>query len=239
MQLTSALLVAAVLAGADDKEEPLKPLFVTVDLHRNESQEVRLPDGTSAKIKLLDVKETRDSLRSALRRARVKLEINGSTTTLTSGNYQLPVTVAGVQVDCPATKGLYRNHDKFEDSWGLDKDARLRLWPEKSAWMTPGTFVYPAGQRWFAGPTQIGNEPSYVDGGDRPPAERPIYYHSGNDLGGCEGMVDVVSACDGLVVSARGKAMAEYADGPFTSRAAITTTSTCWTRTAGSTATRT
>ena len=43
MQLTSALLVAAVLAGADDKEEPLKPLFVTVDLHRNEPQEVRLP----------------------------------------------------------------------------------------------------------------------------------------------------------------------------------------------------
>ena len=215
MQLTSALLVAAVLAGADDKEEPLKPLFVTVDLHRNEPQEVRLPDGTSAKIKLLDVEETRDSLRSALRLARVKVEINGTTTTLTSGNYQLPVAVAGVQVDCPATKGLYRNHDKFEDSWGLDKDARLRLWPEKSAWMKPGTFVYPAGQRWFAGPTQIGNEPSYVDGGDRPPAARPIYYHSGNDLGGCEGMVGVVSACDGLVVSARGKAMAEYADAPF------------------------
>ena len=215
MQLTSALLSAAILVGANDKADPHKPLFSTVDLDRNESQEVQLADGTRAKVKLLDVEETRDSLRSALRLARVKVEINGSTTTLTSGNYQLPVTVAGVQVDCPATKGLYRNHDKFEDSWGLDKDARLRLWPEKSAWITPGTFVYPAGQRWFAGPTQIGNEPSYVDGGDRPPAERPIYYHSGNDLGGCEGMVGVVSACDGLVVSARGKAMPEYADAPF------------------------
>ena len=30
----------------------------------------------------------------------------------------------------------------------------------------------------------MGNEPSYVDG-DHPPANRPIYYHSGNDIGGC------------------------------------------------------
>lgn len=215
MQLTSALLVAALLSGADGKEEPRKPLFATVDLDHNESLEVQLPDGTRPKVKLLAVEETRDSLRSAVRQARVKVDINGRTTTLTSGNYRLPVTVAGVQIDCPATRGLYRNHDPFEDSWGLDKDARLRLWPEKSAWMEPDTFVYPAKQRWFAGPTQIGNEPSYVDGGDRPPAKRPIYYHSGNDIGGCEGIVEVVSACDGLVVSARGKAMPEYSKAPF------------------------
>jgi len=207
-----AFFLGAVLIGAD---EPKKPLFTTVDLDRGETVEVRLADGGKATVKLLEIQETRDSLRDALRRADVKVEINGRTTTLTSGNYRLPVTVAGVQVDCPATKGLYPNHDTFEDSWGLDKDARLRLWPEKSAWMEPGTFVYPAKQRWFAGPTQIGNEPSYVDGGDLPRLKRSVYYHSGNDIGGCEGMVDVVSACDGLVVSARGKAMPEHSNAPF------------------------
>lgn len=210
MQL--ALLVAAVLIGADGKKEPL---FATVDLDRGETVEVRLSDGGKATVKLLDVRETRDSLREALRRADATIEINGRTTTLTSGNYRLPVAVGGVQVDCPAVKGLYPNHDKFEDSWGLDKDARLRLWPEKSPWMEPGTFVYPARQRWFASPTQIGNEPSYVDGGDLPTLKRSIYYHSGNDIGGCEGLIDVVSACDGLVVSARGKAMEEHSDAPF------------------------
>jgi murein DD-endopeptidase MepM/ murein hydrolase activator NlpD len=215
MQLTSALLVAALLMGTDGKDEPRRLLFATVDLDRGESQAVQIADGTRANVKLLDVQETRDSLRSALRLAQVKVEINGSPITLASGNYRLPVTVAGIQVDCPATKGLYRNHDPFEDSWGLDKDARLRLWPEKSPWLEPGTFVYPARQRWFAGPTQIGNEPAYVDGGDRPPADRPIYYHSGNDIGGCEGMVDVLSACDGLVVSARGRAMPEHSQAPF------------------------
>src|SRR5262245_19086746 len=114
MQFLSTLLVAVLLSGADGKEEPRKPPFATVDLDRNETQEVRLADGTRAKVKLLDVEESRDSLRSAIRQARVKVYINGTTTTLTSGNYRLPVTVAGVHLDCPATKVLYYNHDPFE-----------------------------------------------------------------------------------------------------------------------------
>src|SRR3954465_5938832 len=105
-----AFLVAAVLVGAD---EPKKPLFATVDLDRGETVEVRLPDGGKATVKLLEIKETRDSLREALRRAEVSVEINGRTTTLTSGNYRLPVPVGGVQIDCPATRGLYPNHDLF------------------------------------------------------------------------------------------------------------------------------
>jgi murein DD-endopeptidase MepM/ murein hydrolase activator NlpD len=211
-----ALLIATFFAPlASSQEAPSRPLFHTVDLNRSDSQEVELADGKKAKVKLVDVEETRDSLRSAIRLARVKVEINGTTTTVASGNYRLPVTVAGVQVDCPVTKGYYRNCDRFEDSWGLVKDARLRLWPAGSPWMEPGTFRYPARQRWFAGPTQMGNEPSYVDGGDHPPADHPIYYHSGNDIGGCEGRVDVLSACSGLVVSAGGKAMPEHSDAPF------------------------
>jgi hypothetical protein len=67
---------------------------------------VRLPDGAKATVKLLEIKETRDSLREALRRADVTVEINGRAATLTSGNYRLPVPVGDVQVDCPATKGL-------------------------------------------------------------------------------------------------------------------------------------
>ena len=64
----------------------------------------------------------------------------------------------------------------------------------------------------------MANEPSFVDGGDAPTG-RPIYYHSGLDIGGCEGLVDVVSASDGLVVSAGGKALPEYPDIPFYKRA--------------------
>jgi hypothetical protein len=212
----AALFIAALFAPlASSQEATSRALFRTIDLNRGDSQEVELADGKKAKVKLVDVEETRDSLRSAIRVAHVKVEINGTMTAVTSGNYRLPVTVAGVQIDCPVTKGYYQNCDRFEDSWGLVKDARLRLWPAGSPWMEPGTFLYPARQRWFASPTQMGNEPSYVDGGDCPPADRSIYYHSGNDIGGCEGRVDVLSACNGLVVSAGGKAMPEHSDAPF------------------------
>jgi hypothetical protein len=218
MKLVFALLAALPVAQPAVQDRTAhKPLLRTVDLDRGESQLVELADGTRARIKLLDVEEERDSVRSAIRQARVKVEINGRTTTLTSADYRLPITVGGVQIDCPVTRGYYENCDPFEDSWGLDKDARLRLWPAGSPWAAPGTFAYPIKQRWFAGATQMANEPSFVDGGDAPTG-RTIYYHSGLDIGGCEGLVEVVSACDGLVVSAGGKALLEYPDIPFYKR---------------------
>ncbi|HEV3255508.1 MAG TPA: PKD domain-containing protein [Gemmataceae bacterium] len=216
MHLALVLLAVVPNLPADrPSAQPRQPLFRTVDLNRGELQEVDLSNGTKAKVKLLGVEETRDRLRSAIRLARVKVEVNGQTLSLVSANYRLPRTAAGVQIDCPVTKGYYRNRDPFEDSWGLDKDARLRLWPAGSPWLEPGTFVYPARQRWFAGPTQMGNEPAFVDGGDRPPANHPIYYHSGLDIGGCEGLIDVVAATDGLVLSAGGRTLPEYPELPY------------------------
>ena len=82
-----ALLVAAVLIGAD---EPKKPLFATVDLDCGETVQVRLADGGKATVKLLDIKETRDSLREALRHAEVTVEISGRTTTLTACRSLVP-----------------------------------------------------------------------------------------------------------------------------------------------------
>jgi hypothetical protein len=101
------LLVAVLLSVSDGKAELRKPLFLTVDLRVGEVQKVQLSDGSKANVKLLDVEETRDKVRSAIREARVKIEVNGKSETLISGYYRLPTTVGGVQVDCPATKGLY------------------------------------------------------------------------------------------------------------------------------------
>jgi len=219
MKLVFALIVALPVAPpTGPKGAPSQPLLRTVDLNRGESEVVELADGTRAHVKLLDVEEDRDGVRSAIRQARVTVDVNGRMTTLVSASYRLPITVGGVQIDCPVTRGYYQNCDPFEDSWGLDRDARLRLWPAGSPWTAPGSFAYPIKQRWFAGATQMANEPSFVDGGDAPTG-RPIYYHSGLDIGGCEGLVDVVSASDGLVVSAGGKALPEYPEIPFYKRA--------------------
>ncbi len=192
-------LILAVTSLAWPPPATREPLLRAVDLNIGESAEVTLSNGTKAVAKLLDLQEQRDTMSHAVRVARVKVEVNGETVWLTSANYNLPVKAAGVQVDCPITKGY--NSDTSEDSWGLVKDARLRLWPAGSPLMEPGTFLYPLKQRWFATMTQMANEPTYVDGGDRPDRQK-IYYHNALDFGGCESLVEVVAATDGLVVSA-------------------------------------
>ena len=174
-----------------------QPLFRIVDIDVGATEHVQLSDGKHATVKLLSISETRDKARSAIREARAEVQIDGTRSTLPCGNYRLPVTVGEVQVDCTVTKAYYQNTD--HDHWGLDKDARLRLWPAGSPFMPPGSMEYPVRQRWFASRTQMANEPTYVDGGERITSAK-IYYHAGLDIGGTEGLVDVLAATDGLVV---------------------------------------
>ncbi|MFO0806615.1 MAG: PKD domain-containing protein [Gemmataceae bacterium] len=207
------LLGSANLAVADPV---LAPLVRTADLNVGESQEIALGGDKKVVIKLIGLKEIRDDLRNAVRIAEVTVEVNGRKVTLVSGNYRLPLTVAGVRIDCPITKG-FREGTSTGNVWALDKDARLRVWPEGSPLMNPGTFRYPAKQRWFASGTQMANEPVHVDGGEVP-GNKPVYYHYGLDIGGAEGLVEVVAATDGEVVSSGKEAVADFASTPVKPR---------------------
>jgi len=216
------LCAAAVLwvgvvawASAEPPEPTIEPLLQTVDLALGEAAEVTLCNGEKVAVKLLELKESRDSVRNAVRIARVLVEIDGQKVRLASANYELPVTVGKVRVDCPITKGTTANSNR--DAWGLEKDARLRLWPAGSPLLTPDTFVYPVKQRWFASATQMANEPCYVNACERP-GEKRIYYHYGLDFGGAEGLVEVMAATDGLVVSARDERLPGHEDTPVSPR---------------------
>ncbi len=198
-RVIGCVLIAGLTAGAVSAAEavaPIEPLLRVVDLRVGQEATVALCDGSKTTVKLLAMEEQRDSLRNAVRRGVVEVEVDGRKVTLVSATYHLPVTVGDVQIDCALTKGCLENGDH----WGLDADARLRLWPAGSPWIRPGTFTYPARQRWFASGTLMANE----IGDDERPADKSIYYHWGLDLGGAEKLVDVVAATDGLVVSARG-----------------------------------
>jgi murein DD-endopeptidase MepM/ murein hydrolase activator NlpD len=202
-----------LVAGLCCQEVPLSaaatmaPLVRTVDLIVGEQATVELSDGSEAKVRLIGVKEKLDSVNGAVRRAEVTVEVNGKPATLVAATYNLPRKVGGVQIDCAVTKGY---HTKGKPgSWGLKKDARLRLWPAGSPWIRPDSFVYPAKQKWFATDTQMANDPVYVDGGERP-NRGSIYYHTGLDIGGSEGLVEIVSAVDALVVSAAGKTLPKH-----------------------------
>ncbi|HUG81122.1 MAG TPA: PKD domain-containing protein [Bryobacterales bacterium] len=178
----------------------IHPLVRVADFSIGETQEVERSDRFTTTAKLLALRETRDPIRSAIRKAEVDVEIDGIKKTLNCGNYQLPVVVGTVEVDCPVTGGYAKDANSEDEPWGLDKDARLRFWPKGYPYIKPGTFVYPVNQRWFASDTQMSNEPVFVDGGELP-SNKSIYYHTGLDIGGVEEMVDVIAATDGLVVS--------------------------------------
>ena len=214
--LTLFILFMGSSAWADGPPTPSRtPRMRVVELEVGESAEVELCDGSKARVKLLAVNESRDSIRSAVRNARARVDVNGQAVELTSATYHLPTSVAGVQIDCPITRGYMTNTDI--DHWGLAKAARLRLWPAGSPWIEPGSFAYPARQRWFASATQMANEPTYVDGIEQPSRSK-IYYHSGLDIGGAEGMVDVVAATDGQVVSIGNSTLPGYKSTPVSPR---------------------
>ena len=205
---TGSLAIASLVIGLTcfattpcrSAEEPvnIEPLVRVVDLNVGESADVTLCDGSQVTVKLLDLKETRDNVCFAVRRAEVTVEVNAQQGKLVSATYHLPQTIDNVQVDCSVTKGY--NENGSPSFWGLDKDARLRLWPASSPLVRPETFTYPVKQKWFATDTQMANDPVYVDGGERA-GKRKIYYHSGLDIGGSEGLVEVIAASDSLVVS--------------------------------------
>ena len=198
------LLVSICVLGCN--KSVLKPVRVFAGLNIGQSQNVKLSNGDMVKISLLEIKEVRDSLRNAIRAAFVKVNVDGEEIVLSTGNYNLPVVVGKVQIDCPVLKDYFTGStsgNKFE--W----DALFRLWPKNSPFINPGTFVYPIKQKWFANMTQSGHEPTYVDWGENPSNKR-IYYHAGHDIGGAEGMDEIVSATDGLIVSARNEILKGY-----------------------------
>jgi hypothetical protein len=189
----------------------LIPIRAISDLDIGESRDIHLSNGDVVKLELLEIHETRDDLCDAIRAAYVKISIDAKEIILSSGNYNLPVVVGNVQIDCPAIKGYYPNSNK--DRWGLSKDARFRLWPKGSPYIKPGTFVCPVKQDWLASMTQSGNEPVYVDACEFPEI-RKIYYHSGFDIGGTEGEDEIVSATDGMIISANKEILDGYNDMP-------------------------
>ena len=90
------LLLAFANSGhALAAEPPLPPLHRTVDLNRGELFQIEIFDGSKATVKLLDVEATRDTLRMAIRKASVRLGIDGLPTTLLAAMYHLPWTIEG------------------------------------------------------------------------------------------------------------------------------------------------
>jgi len=184
-----------------------EPIVRVVDLNVGESRTVTLADGSETAVTLQAVRARRDTFRAAVRYAEVDVEVNGQAVTLPCANYHLPQSVAGIRIDCSIVRNYLQPSTGRSNPWGLDADARLRLWPADGPLVAP-EFRYPVRMRWFSSDTQMANVPVFVDRGECPlPPDRSIYYHYGLDFGGVEGEVEVVAATDGIVVSVGDEAL--------------------------------
>ena len=215
-RLAFALSWAIIFPTVTDAgtRDPLTPLLRAVDMNVGETASVALHDGSRVELGVLAVEATNDVVFDAVRQVSVTIRVNGMKKTIRSGNYNLPVTLGNVQIDCPVTLDYMKRANV--DWWGLEKDVRLRLWPAGSPFAWPGTFVFPVSQKWLASFTQYSNEPVL----DRSPPgnNRKIYYHAGIDIGGAEDMVEVYAATDGVVVSVRGEVLADEPGAPVSPR---------------------
>ena len=207
--LCFAWTVAVSPAFADDEFDSrrLEPLVRVVDLNVGETADVELCDGTTRSVKLVSLVEHRDAVREAVRRSDLVLEIDGQRVELDAGAYRLPKTAAGVQVDCSVTGGM--NKGGTPAFWGLDKDARLRFWPEGSPLFHPGTIIYPVKQAWMVTRTWFDNE--VVDGGLG--VRKQIDDHAELDIGASEGLTEVIAATDALVVQRGLEVLPDHATG--------------------------
>jgi len=205
-------IVCMVICLFGFKSPELARLNVITELNVGDSKEIELINGERVILELLDIDIIRDNPRNAIRAAYVKIAVNGEVITIGSGNYNLPVTVGNIKIDCPVLKehtvsNYYRHGD------GLQGDARFRLWPKDSPYIQPGTFSYPLKQVWFAGRMQSQNELAGLGWAENLQSTN-IGYHPTHDFGGAEGMDEIIAATDGVVVSSKNEVLEGYEDLP-------------------------
>ena len=193
-------------------ETKFQPLFKTVDLDIGEEVQVELDDGKkrhTAKIKLVSVQETYDSVRGAVRKAEVAVIVDRQSVKLACGNFNLPRDVGAVRIDCPVTSGYNLKGDP--EIWGLDKRARLRVWPIRSRLIRDIYTAVPLAAQPRHARSWGENQP--IDFGPRI-TQKSVRYEAGICFSTGPRRLPVFAMCDGQVVSLNGRVWTGLKLGP-------------------------
>lgn len=186
---------AASAAGAaePDLNELIQPYSTQriVDLDLGETYAFVLGDGARREVKLVSVDEHRDTVVGLVRRATVRVELDGDPLDLVCEPYQMPVESAGVRMLVDSTAG-----------WGnTPKCVQLSLWDARDPIVDTSRFGFPlAHYALFSHGTQAYGEPVHLGAGDDDPAGQCFYHDYGFDNAGFEGVDEVVSPVEGEIV---------------------------------------
>jgi hypothetical protein len=162
-----------------------------VGLDIGETFTFKLKNGTERKIRLVSVEEHRDSVVKLMRRADVRVEIDGQPLELTCMPYVMPTSTSGLRILVDTTSG-----------WGnISKKAQLSIWDIHDPIVDAKAFSYPLrNYRLFSHGTQCYNEPVYLGAGDDDPDGQRFYHDYGFDQAGFEGREEIFSAVEGTIV---------------------------------------
>ncbi len=162
-----------------------------VAINLNETVSYKLKSGAERVIRLVSVKEQRDSVAKFVRRADVRVESDGRPLDLVCAPYVMPTETRGLRILVDTTSG-----------WGnVSRRAQLSLWDAGDPIVDTKRFGFPLRNfRLFSHASQAYNEPVHLGAGDGDQGGARFYHDYGFDMAGYEGRVEVVSATAGRVV---------------------------------------
>ncbi|MCX7049513.1 MAG: PKD domain-containing protein [Candidatus Sumerlaeota bacterium] len=151
-----------------------------------------LANGTTKTIRLISVQERRDHVNNLVRRADVRVEIDGQPLDLICGPYVMPTETAGLRIQADITTGWSKKPPKR---------VQFSLWDAADPIVDTKRFGFPIRNfRLFSHGTQAFTEPLHLGRGDGDPAGLKGYHDYGSDMGGYENGEEIVSATDGEVL---------------------------------------
>ena len=160
-------------------------------LNVDESFAFKLNNGDTRVIRLVSVQEHKDNVVKLMRRAEVRVEIDGKPLDLVSMPYVMPTETAGLRLQADTTSG-YGN---------ISKQVQLSLWDADDPIVDTKRFAFPIkNYRILSHGTQAYNEPVHLGAGDDDPAGQLFCHDYGFDQGGFEGGETVLSPVQGKIV---------------------------------------
>jgi hypothetical protein len=162
-------------------------------LDPGESAGFRLQDGRERQIRLLSVREFKDTVINLTRRAEVRVEIDGQPLDLSCAPYVMPTKSAGLRIQADTTT-----------AWlAMSKRVQFSVWDASEPIVDTNRFGFPlSGYRLFSHGLQAYNEPVHLGDRDGDPVGQRFHHNYGVDLAGYEGRQKVLSCIDGVVAQA-------------------------------------
>jgi murein DD-endopeptidase MepM/ murein hydrolase activator NlpD len=182
-------------ATPDEDLNRLVRLYSTqqiVGLDVDETFPFKLKSGAERVIRLVSLREHRDSVIHLVRRADVRVQIDGHAVDLVCAPYVMPTETAGLRIQADTTSGWVK----------IPKKVQFSAWDANEPIVDTKRFGFPIrNYRLFSHGTQAFNEPVHLGAGDGDPAGQRFYHNYGFDQAGFEGREEVVCAAEGKVVA--------------------------------------